>query len=334
MSFPPAPLYWPPVVSILGNSDSGKTVLVERLVPRLRARGLRVAVVKHCSHGIDVDHPGKDSDRIFKSGADVLAVGPGESFLRLHAPDTAPSCWLRRVPETCDVLLIEGFRETAFPKIRLSGKNGPAETRNAGDAMLVLADAEQGCDAAEKAVWDVITRTHAAVPTYAAVLVGRQDAQVGSAPSSANFERRIGHVVAAAAPHVRQVVLVGPDSFPEGLPNVARLPVACEASGATASLLTAMRWQPGARWIVLSPDATFVSATTVQWLLGHARPGLDVILPALPGCPDGEPLLGVVEPMVRPLLEEAAARAAATLRQALSSGRVFSPTLPAAQAQP
>jgi len=51
------------VFGIAGYSGSGKTTLVERLVPILRARGLRVSVVKHAHHDFEIDHVGKDSWR-------------------------------------------------------------------------------------------------------------------------------------------------------------------------------------------------------------------------------------------------------------------------------
>jgi len=318
MSFLPASQPWPPLVSILGHSDSGKTLLVERLVPRLRARGLRVGVVKHCSHGIDVDHPGKDSDRIFKSGADVLAVGPHEALLRLHGDDTTLVPWLDRLSETCDVVLVEGFRETALPKIRLKGKDDAARGEESGDTLLVLADAEQGCDAAEQAVCDVIARVHAALPVYAAVLVGRDAPQA----------------VAATTPFARRVVLVVPGTFPEGLPDVARLPAAPEVPGPMGCVLGAMRWQPRARWIVLGCEPAWMQPRAVRWLLEHTRPGADVVLPALPGALSGDPLFAAFEPTARPLLEQAAGQGQWSLGEALKALRVLSPELPDALTRP
>ena len=52
---------FPPLVSIVGKSDSGKTTFIEKLVPQLVRLGCRVGTVKHDVHGFDIDHPGKDS---------------------------------------------------------------------------------------------------------------------------------------------------------------------------------------------------------------------------------------------------------------------------------
>ena len=54
----------PPIVSVVGRSDSGKTTFLEKLIPRLKARGLRLAVVKHDRHGFEMDRPGKDTWRL------------------------------------------------------------------------------------------------------------------------------------------------------------------------------------------------------------------------------------------------------------------------------
>ena len=73
-----------PVLGICGFSGSGKTTLIEQLVPRLSAKGLKVIVVKHDTHRITVDRSGKDSDRIFRAGADVLLQGPQEELSRVY----------------------------------------------------------------------------------------------------------------------------------------------------------------------------------------------------------------------------------------------------------
>ena len=62
----------PGVVGLVGRSGSGKTSLLESLIPALTARGLAVGAVKHTSHGFTADRPGKDSYRLYESGAESL----------------------------------------------------------------------------------------------------------------------------------------------------------------------------------------------------------------------------------------------------------------------
>jgi len=43
-----------PIISVVGKSDSGKTTLIERIIPELTKRGYRVATVKHDVHDFDI----------------------------------------------------------------------------------------------------------------------------------------------------------------------------------------------------------------------------------------------------------------------------------------
>ena len=63
-----------PIISIVGKSDSGKTTLIEKLVPELTRRGYRVATVKHDVHGFEVDREGKDSWRHKQAGAHTVVI--------------------------------------------------------------------------------------------------------------------------------------------------------------------------------------------------------------------------------------------------------------------
>ena len=62
------------VIGFAGYSGAGKTTLVERLIPALKLRGLRVSVVKHAHHKFDIDHPGKDTYRHREAGAFEVVV--------------------------------------------------------------------------------------------------------------------------------------------------------------------------------------------------------------------------------------------------------------------
>ncbi len=105
-----------PVFAICGWSGSGKTTLIEQIIPPLRKKGLKVVVVKHDTHGINVDHPGKDSDRFFKAGADVLLQGPEEKLLRLQQTShQGLSRVLNVLAQQYDLVLVEGHKGTPVP---------------------------------------------------------------------------------------------------------------------------------------------------------------------------------------------------------------------------
>lgn len=111
----------PPVVSVVGRSDSGKTTLIVKLLPWLSARGWRVGTVKHDVHGFTMDHEGKDTYRHFEAGAGaVLIAGPGEIAYRERTSATAPAAELvERFMGGFDLVITEGYRTGSWPKVEV-----------------------------------------------------------------------------------------------------------------------------------------------------------------------------------------------------------------------
>lgn len=108
------------VLSFTGPSNSGKTLTIESLVRHWKAEGLKVGVLKHCPKGYQMDREGKDSDRVFRAGADIVGVaGPDECALRLRQPGgTEPLLLIERAfPTDLDVALLEGFRDAPVPQV-------------------------------------------------------------------------------------------------------------------------------------------------------------------------------------------------------------------------
>jgi molybdopterin-guanine dinucleotide biosynthesis protein B len=96
---------------IAASSNSGKTTLIEKVVRILKARGLRVAVIKHASKGFDLDRPGKDSWRFREAGADtVVLLGP-DSVAVMKRPVTQPALEeLAPFVDDADIVIREGFK--------------------------------------------------------------------------------------------------------------------------------------------------------------------------------------------------------------------------------
>lgn len=110
------------VVGFCGYSGSGKTTLVEQMVGGLRARGLRVSVVKHAHHGFDIDQPGKDSWRHREAGAYEVVVSSSRRLAKVRSLDgerepTAHELLAELGP--CDWALVEGFKHADLPKIEV-----------------------------------------------------------------------------------------------------------------------------------------------------------------------------------------------------------------------
>ena len=114
-----------PVVSIVGKSDSGKTTLIERLIPLLTNRGYRVGTVKHHVHrGLELDKKGKDTWRHLKAGADaVLLIAPERLFLQRSATGNESPHDLEDLLGDVDIVLTEGgYRWPGIPKIEVVGQ--------------------------------------------------------------------------------------------------------------------------------------------------------------------------------------------------------------------
>ncbi len=116
-------------------SNSGKTTLIEKVVKILKARGLRVAVIKHASAGFDLDRPGKDSWRFQRAGADsVILVGPGKiAAMKKTEQEPAPE-ELERAAGDADIIIHEGFKKSAKNMIEVF-RHGVS-----GDRPLCLGD--------------------------------------------------------------------------------------------------------------------------------------------------------------------------------------------------
>jgi molybdopterin-guanine dinucleotide biosynthesis adapter protein len=110
------------VFGIAGYSGMGKTSLLERLIPELTARQLRVSLVKHSHKTVEIDRPGKDSFRLREAGcSEVLLLGHDRWALmhELRGDPEPPLDYLLSRLQPCDLVLVEGFKQGDFPKLEV-----------------------------------------------------------------------------------------------------------------------------------------------------------------------------------------------------------------------
>ena len=113
-----------PILSIVGKSDSGKTTLIEKLVPELTRRGYRIATVKHDIHGFEVDREGKDSWRHKQAGAHSVVISSPTKAALIRDVDRDMN--LEEVREKLirdvDLILSEGYKKDVQPKVEVFRK--------------------------------------------------------------------------------------------------------------------------------------------------------------------------------------------------------------------
>jgi len=118
----------PAIVAIIGNSNSGKTTLIEKLIPELKARGYRVATIKHTPHGMTLDDRDKDSWRHLQAGSEATVISSQTQVVLIKpvAPDVTLDEIARLFGENYDIILAEGFKQDNVPKIEVHRRqSGP-----------------------------------------------------------------------------------------------------------------------------------------------------------------------------------------------------------------
>ena len=114
-----------PMIGFSAYSGSGKTTLIKQVIPLLKSRGLKIAVIKHAHHHFDLDRPGKDSYELRKSGADhtiICTTTRMAAISEFSSPEEEPS--LQEIVDRLDtskfdILMVEGYKHLAFAKIEL-----------------------------------------------------------------------------------------------------------------------------------------------------------------------------------------------------------------------
>lgn len=115
-----------PVIGFCAFSGTGKTTLLKRLLPLLRAQKLRLGVIKHAHHAFDIDHPGKDSYELRHAGAEKMLIISRQRMALMQEfqesqtrEPTLQDALTAMNSDNLDLILVEGFKAAHFPKIEL-----------------------------------------------------------------------------------------------------------------------------------------------------------------------------------------------------------------------
>ncbi len=299
-----------PVLGVSGWSGSGKTTLLEKILPVLRSRGLSVVTAKHDVHGLAVDRPGKDSDRFFRAGSDVMVEGEGELFLRTHpGPQRDTEHALRRLALTHDLVLVEGHKGIPMPRVWLLAEGETAPPDGVTGILGVLRRDEDRAAALLRLIDEWLSRWWKTTPVMGCVLAGGKAGR-----------KRIERTVRLLASACARVVFAGDGAMPETPSRKPWLPGAPGVRGPLAGILAAMRWAPEASWIAADGDQNHLSPRSIDRLLSARTPGVWGIL-AGPDRPGG-PVLAHFDPRSRGILERLATQGS-RLTEVLSHPKVL-----------
>jgi molybdopterin-guanine dinucleotide biosynthesis protein B len=146
------------VIGLAGWSGSGKTTLISKVLPRLIGRGLRVSTLKHAHHGFDLDKPGKDSFVHRAAGATEVIISSAKRWAILHElreEDKWDLGALLAKMSPVDLVLVEGFKRDAFPKVEIHRAENGKPLLHPDDPHIVAVAADTALPQAKVPVIDL-----------------------------------------------------------------------------------------------------------------------------------------------------------------------------------
>jgi molybdopterin-guanine dinucleotide biosynthesis protein B len=146
------------IIGLAGWSGSGKTTLITKAIPCLIARGVRVSTLKHAHHGFDLDQPGKDSFVHRAAGATEVVISSAKRFAILHELRgeqewNLPALLVKFSP--VDLVLVEGFKRDAFPKLEIYRKENGKPLLHPEDPHIVAVASDRPLPEAKVPVIDL-----------------------------------------------------------------------------------------------------------------------------------------------------------------------------------
>jgi molybdopterin-guanine dinucleotide biosynthesis protein MobB len=287
------------VFSFVAPSGTGKTTYLERVLPHLAARGLRVLCVKHDVHGFEVDKPGKDSFRLRAAGAHAVLLANAEQIAWMGRADgdRPLSELIDRYGDGVDLVITEGYRKSGWPKVLVerAGVPGfsPSDLAAISPIVAVVTDLPRRRDVPEFPLGDAaacaafLAAAVRSVPERrltAVLLAGGRGQRMGGDKAFLRFRgelllpvlvERLRAVCEGGVLVVRRPGQALPE-LPDGTPVLEDL---LPGHGPLGGLLTGLAAAP-TPWVFLAAcDMPRLDAGLVTWLAGHGAANADVVLP-------------------------------------------------------
>jgi molybdopterin-guanine dinucleotide biosynthesis protein B len=138
----------PPIISIVGKSDSGKTTLLEKLLAEIKNRGYHSGIIKHDTHGFDIDHEGKDTWRHKKAGASTVIISSPNKIavIRDIKEEKVLDAIAAEYLQDMDIIFTEGYKRGNKPKVEVFRKEVHQELLCTEDDNLIAVASNQHFD--------------------------------------------------------------------------------------------------------------------------------------------------------------------------------------------
>lgn len=129
------------LLAISAWSGTGKTTLLEQVIPLLKTQGIQSGLIKHTHHQMDIDTPGKDSYLLRKAGADQVIVASNQRWALMVESPNKPLSLMQLASQmdssTLDLVLVEGFKDEPVPKIALWRRGVKGEIKDLLDQYVI-----------------------------------------------------------------------------------------------------------------------------------------------------------------------------------------------------
>lgn len=135
--------YPKPVLGIAAFSGTGKTQLITQLIPLLKQRNVRIGVIKHAHHDVDIDKPGKDSFEMRKAGATPVVLASDKRIAIMIEKEQEKASSIEELlayidPDSIDLVLIEGYKELDYNKLFLFRHQVKGRFQEIDEAVLKI----------------------------------------------------------------------------------------------------------------------------------------------------------------------------------------------------
>jgi molybdopterin-guanine dinucleotide biosynthesis protein A len=231
------------------------------------------------------------------------------------------------IGSACDLILLDGPGTASIPVLWL----GEEQTAPEGDLVLQSFGRQKRLESVVAFLMEQLTLLCLQTPVWACVLIGGRSSRMGRPKhlitdnSGVTWLQRITLLLQS---QVDGIVLSGKGEVPEELEDMIRLPDIPDLAGPLAGILSAMRWNPTASWLVVACDMPDITEEALTWLLARRRPGVWGTLARLQKNGPVEPLLAHYDSRCRPLFEDMAQRGHLRIGMVADHPNIETPPVP------